>query len=85
MCCWSCRSVITHLGSPVGVCQPRVLPPGPKLQPEVKPFPELVSPSAGADCWGLLGKELVLASEHAVLMALLTDALQELYGDMHWL
>lgn len=70
-----------------------MLPAGPKLQPEVKPSPELVSPSAGGWCsWaagactaGRLDRELVVATEHAVLMAILTDALQGLYGDMHWL
>lgn len=34
-----------------------MLPPGPKLQPEVKPSPELVGPSAGAGGWGLHSRQ----------------------------
>jgi len=34
---------------------------------------------------GRLGRELVVATEHAVLMAIPADALQVLYGDTHWL
>lgn len=73
-----------------------MLPPGPKLQPEVKP--ELVNPSAHGGGWcswaagartaavcSRLGRELFMATEHAVLVAILADALQGLYGDMHWL
>lgn len=64
-----------------------MLPPGPKLQQEVKPSSELVYPSAGGWCSRAAGActagRLVVATELAVLTAILTHALQGLYGDMH--
>lgn len=34
---------------------------------------------------GRLGQGLVMTTEHAVLMAILADAFQGLYGDARWL